>query len=248
MVVAPSFVCVAFFFLLFMNKDCRQIWINCFKKCKKIFELCKPAPGRIRADTYRSRCSSTLTVISDRRISEHFTADHVLKLTHPHLFAGSVTTVNMERPRSSTLSLLLTSHTRESSNEKIQEITSQNDVDKRSRCNSVPLFVANENVEDAEKINSNLSSLNSPSRDLSELGSKSSIISDTNSNTNLEREGFIHDIKAYSSKALCTVKNDDSWLWGAHQLKRRQIIKSETVSKYYYLYICTIQSLDAWIC
>lgn len=212
MVVAPSFVCVAFFFLLFMNKDCRQIWINCFKKCKKIFELCKPAPGRIRADTYRSRCSSTLTVISDRRISEHFTADHVLKLTHPHLFAGSVTTVNMERPRSSTLSLLLTSHTRESSNEKIQEITSQNDVDKRSRCNSVPLFVANENVEDAEKINSNLSSLNSPSRDLSELGSKSSIISDTNSNTNLEREGFIHDIQAYSSKALCTVKNDDSWL------------------------------------
>lgn len=209
MVVAPSFVCIAFFFLLFMNKDCRQIWINCFKKCKKIFELCKPAPGRIRADTYRSRCSSTLTVISDRRISEHFSADHVLKLTHPYLFPGNV---NVERPRSSTLSLLLTSHTGVCSNEKIQETTSQDDVDKRSRCNSVPLFVANENVEDAEKINLNLSSLNSPSRDLSELESKSSIISDTNSYTNLEREGFIQDIQAYSSKAFCTVKNDDSWL------------------------------------
>ena len=153
-------------------------------------------------------------MISDRRISEHFTADHVLKLTHPHLFPGNVTTVNVERPRSSTLSLLLTSHTGVCSNEKIQETTSQDDVDKRSRCNSVPLFVANENVEDAEKINlsMNLSSLNSPSRDLSQLGSKSSIISDTNSNTNLEREGFIRDIQAYSSKALCTVKNDDSWL------------------------------------
>lgn len=212
MVVAPSFLCVAFFLLLFMNKDCRQIWINCFKKCKKIFELCKPPPGRIRADTYRSRCSSTLTVMSDRRISEHFTADHVLKLTHPYLFPGNVTTVNVERPRSSTLSLPLTSHTGVCWNERIQVTTSQNPVDKRSRDNSVPLIVDNEKVEDAEKINLNLSSLNSPSHDSSEMGSKSRIISDTNSNTHLEREGFIQDIQAYSSKARCIVKNDDSWL------------------------------------
>ena len=72
------------------------------------------------------------------------------------------------------------------------------ELDGRVRCNSVPVFAPND--EDIEKINFNLTSLNSPSRDSSVLGSNSSLESDLNSDTQLEKEAFIQDIDACSSK------------------------------------------------
>lgn len=71
------------------------------------------------------------------------------------------------------------------------------ELDGRVRCNSVPVFPPND--EDIEKINFNLTSLNSPSRDSSVLGSNSSLESDLNSDTQLEKETFIQDIEACSS-------------------------------------------------
>lgn len=71
------------------------------------------------------------------------------------------------------------------------------ELDGRVRCNSVPVFPPND--EDIEKINFNLTSLNSPSRDSSVLESNSSLESDLNSDTQLEKETFIQDIEACSS-------------------------------------------------
>lgn len=48
-----------------MNKDCRDIWISCFQKIARISNITKP-----RSDTTKSRCSSTLTVLNDRRLSD----------------------------------------------------------------------------------------------------------------------------------------------------------------------------------
>lgn len=202
-IVAPSFACIAFFFLLFMNKECRQIWKDCFEKCKKIFQCCKPPPRKIRADTNRSRCSSTLTVLSDRRASELFTfntVDPILKVSHPYLFPGQVTRTQLEKPRSSTLTLPVSNQRMTVSNMEVEiRVTPPelSELDGRVRCNSVPVFPPND--EDIEKINFNLTSLNSPSRDSSVLGSNSSLESDLNSDTQLEKETFIQDIEACSS-------------------------------------------------
>ncbi|KXJ15291.1 uncharacterized protein LOC110237503 [Exaiptasia diaphana] len=65
MIVSPGFLCMMFFFLLFMNKDCRQIWTSCFKRIGRLNNIAKP-----RADTTRSRCSSTLTFLGDRKLSD----------------------------------------------------------------------------------------------------------------------------------------------------------------------------------
>ena len=184
-----------------MNKDCRQIWIGCFQKCKKIFELCKPPLGKLRTETDRSRCSSTLTVVmSDRRASEHFsfhTSDAVLRLTHPYLFRDHLTGVNVGKPRSSTLSLPVSNQRRTVANidVEIRVTPPQSDSDKRSRCHSVPLFLAKENIEDIEQINLDL-----PSRDSSDVESTSSVVSDANSETRLEGETFIRDIENHSAK------------------------------------------------
>lgn len=204
-VVSPGFVCVAFFFLLLMNKDCRQIWIGCFEKGKKILDCCAPPPRKIRADTDRSRCSSTLSVMSDRRVSGHFnfnTTDPVLKVSHPYLFKDQVTRLKAEKPRSSTLSLPVSNQrtTVSNVNVEIRVTPPQNELDGRSRCNSVPAFLPREDAEDIEQINLNLPSLESRSRDSSSMGSTHTLESDTNSESRLEREDFIMDIEEHSSQ------------------------------------------------
>lgn len=113
--VAPGFLCLVFFFLLFMNKDCRQIWKGCFGKCKKICELCKPPPTKLRAETDRSRCSSTLSVLFDRRLSDPHADSKidpvVLAKIKPYLFPSHAAAIDStaKHPRSSTLSLPATS-------------------------------------------------------------------------------------------------------------------------------------------
>ena len=187
-----------------MNKDCRQIWKDCFEKCKKIFERCKPRPRKISANTNRSRCSSTLTVLSERRASELFnfnTVDPILKVSHPYLFPGEVTRFKVGKPRSSTLSLPVSNQRMTVSNVEVEiRVTPpvESDLDGRARCNSVPVFVAKE--DDIEQINLNTPSLNSLSRDSSVTGSSTSLESDLNSETRLERETLILDIEDLSSK------------------------------------------------
>ncbi|XP_031566765.1 uncharacterized protein LOC116301788 [Actinia tenebrosa] len=64
-ILVPGFLCIIFFFLLFMNKDCREIWVSCFQKIARISNITKP-----RSDTTKSRCSSTLTFLNDRQLSD----------------------------------------------------------------------------------------------------------------------------------------------------------------------------------
>ena len=53
-----------------MNKDCRQIWTGCFGKCSAtVAKLCLPV-RKVPAERDRSRCSSTLTVLCDRKGSD----------------------------------------------------------------------------------------------------------------------------------------------------------------------------------
>lgn len=68
---------MVFFFLLFMNKDCRKIWTSCFQRITRINNITKP-----RSDTSRSRCSSTLTItLGDRKLSDViFRKDRINKL------------------------------------------------------------------------------------------------------------------------------------------------------------------------
>lgn len=69
MVMAPGFACLFFFALLFTNKECRQIWVTCFRKVTRLFVF--PFTRRPRSETEgaRSRCSSTVTVLTERRLS-----------------------------------------------------------------------------------------------------------------------------------------------------------------------------------
>ena len=185
-----------------MNKDCRNIWIGFFEKFKKIFQCCKPPPRKICEDTNRSRCSSTLTVMSERTGSELFnfnTVDPILKASHPYLFPEHVTRLKVEKPRSSTLPLPVSNQRMTISNVEVEiRVTPPpNDVDGRSRCNSVPVFLPE---QDTEQVNLDLPSLNSPSRDPNVMESSSSLESDANSETCLEKETFILDIEEYSSK------------------------------------------------
>lgn len=191
-VIAPAFACLAFFFLLLMNKDCRNIWRGCFRRFTKLFEFCKPPPLKIRADTDRSRCSSTLTVLStDRRDSELF-------FRQSFVLPGYVSGLDLQqnRQRASTLTFPV----------KKQELTvtdlgieikvtppSGADVELRARCNSVPVFLP-QDLDSHRRYNK--TTIHSSTESLS---SDHSGVSVTNSETPLGTgESFIQEI--YSSK------------------------------------------------
>lgn len=73
-VVAPGFLCLIFFSLLLMNKECREIWKAFFRKFSTIFKCCKPAAqGKLTSETDRSRSLTLITVLIDRRDSIPFT-------------------------------------------------------------------------------------------------------------------------------------------------------------------------------
>ncbi|CAH3146560.1 unnamed protein product, partial [Porites evermanni] len=153
--VAPGFLCIIFFFLLFMNKDCRQIWKNCFAKFKKPFELCKPPPNRLRAETVRSRCSSTLTVLSERRSSEPYINQKIdpivlARIQHSNRFSERDVkrfSFGERKPRSSTLSLPARNQTNTLSGRRDTRIEilltpPPDELDCRPlRTNSVPVFL-----------------------------------------------------------------------------------------------------------
>lgn len=191
-VVAPAFACLAFFFLLLMNKDCRNIWKGCFRRFTKLFEFCKPPPLKLRADTDRSRCSSTLTVLSvDRRDSELFFRQ---SLALPGYIPGL--DPQQTRQRASSLTFPVKKQIITVSDLDIQiKVTPPSDADAelRPRCNSVPVFLL-QDLDSRRSCNktATLSSVESLSSDPSE-------ISAANSETPLETgESFIQEI--YSSK------------------------------------------------
>ena len=191
-----------------MNKDCRNIWIGCFRKFIKLFEFCKPAPVKIRADTNRSRCSSTLTVLSDhRRDSELFPRQSVL---FPNDSPRLDLDVKPIRPRASTLNLPVKKQTVTVSNLDIEILVTPpppNDFSPRERCNSVPVFLLNEPMtkrNDQNKVNTWVNTLPvfAPG-ELSSFGSNhSEEDSDVNSESPLDADGvsYIREISRYSSK------------------------------------------------
>ncbi|XP_067022503.1 uncharacterized protein [Acropora muricata] len=197
-VVVPSFACIAFFCLLLLNKDCRQIWKDLFQKFKNVLRCCVPHPSKIRADTQRSRCSSTLTVLSERRASEIFsfnTVDPILELSHPYLFPGQVASVKMERARSSTLDLPVMNQKMTVSDASVEiRVTPPSDNDNggsRVRYNSVPAFASTGKAVQHKNLSAQL--LNSQSRDSSATSSNSSLESDLT-------DEIIQDIDHYTSK------------------------------------------------
>ncbi|KAJ7391807.1 hypothetical protein OS493_016095 [Desmophyllum pertusum] len=195
-VVTPGFACLVFFFLLFMNKDCRNIWKTCFRKVSKVFELCKPAPMKIRAYTDRSRCSSTLTVLSDRRES-----------VPSFLFQGNVPRLDLTKPRASSLNLPVNKQRIALSNLDIEiRVTPPpNELDTKSRCHSVPIFLLNNLKELDSQRNNDINTTTYPVNRLSgEFGSVDSLNhsddSDVNSEAPMERVNFIREMSEYSSK------------------------------------------------
>jgi len=204
-IIAPAIVCLVFFFLLLMNKDCRNIWIGCFRKFTKLFEFCKPAPMKIRADTSRSRCSSTLTVLSDhRRDSELFPRQSIL---FPNDSPPLDLDVKPTRPRASTLNLPVKKQTITVSNLDIEILVTPppNDFNPRGRCHSVPVFLLNEPMpqrNDQNKVNTWVATL--PvfvPEDFGSFGSNySEEDSDVYSESPLDGVSYIREISGYSSK------------------------------------------------
>lgn len=204
-IIAPAIVCLVFFFLLLMNKDCRNIWIGCFRKFTKLFEFCKPAPMKIRADTSRSRCSSTLTVLSDhRRDSELFPRQSILFPNDSPLLDLDV---KPTRPRASTLNLPVKKQTITVSNLDIEILVTPppNDFNPRGRCHSVPVFLLNEPMpqrNDQNKVNTWVATL--PVFVPEEFGSFGSNYSeedsDVYSESRLDGMSYIREISGYSTK------------------------------------------------
>lgn len=163
-----------------------------------MLRCCVPLPSKVRADTHRSRCSSTLTVLSERRASEIFSfnaVDPILKLSHPYLFPGQVTSVKMERSRSSTLDLPVMYQKMTVSDASVEiRVTpppENNSNGSRVRCNSVPAFASIGKA--VQHTNLSAQPLTSLSRDSSATSSNSSLESD------LINE-IIQDIDGYTSK------------------------------------------------
>lgn len=201
-VVAPGIVCLVFFFLLLMNKDCRNIWIGCFRKFIKLFEFCKPAPMKIGADTNRSRCSSTLTVLSDHR------RDSELFPRQSFIFPNDNPTLDLDvkpmRPRASTLNLPVNKRTKTVSNLDIEILVTPppNDFSPRERCHSVPVFLLNAPMtqrNDQNKVTAWVNTL--PVLLPEELSSNhSEENSDVYSESPLDGVSYIREISGYSSK------------------------------------------------
>ncbi|XP_015779035.1 PREDICTED: uncharacterized protein LOC107356918 isoform X2 [Acropora digitifera] len=110
-VVAPGFLCLVFFFLLFANKECRQIWKACLARPSRIFQLCKPPQRRLN-ETDRSRSSTLTTTLYDRKETTTFSEnvkDPRLNLSRdqlhpsPSLEQSRIFAFRMEKPRSSNL-------------------------------------------------------------------------------------------------------------------------------------------------
>lgn len=190
-----------------MNKDCRNIWKTCFRKVSKVFELCKPAPMKIRAYTDRSRCSSTLTVLSDRRES-----------VPSFLFQGNVPRLDLTKPRASSLNLPVNKQRIALSNLDIEiRVTPPpNELDTKSRCHSVPIFLLNNLKELDSQRNNDINTTTYPVNRLSgEFGSVDSLNhsddSDVNSEAPMERVNFIREMSEYSSKLWQMGSAADTW-------------------------------------
>lgn len=188
-----------------MNKDCRQIWTGCFAKCKKFLRLCKPPPGKLRGETEikDSRCSSTLTILCDRRESQlgavHL-AGHPTAQKQPYLVHSSVARLKEEKPRSSTVSLPADVNQRRTvSNTDVQiqlaGNATPNQLDLRTRCNSVPLFLQKE-LDTPVTGESSLRPLSPLARELNDTKSTHSEDSDANSET----DNFIRESEETTSK------------------------------------------------
>lgn len=199
--MAPGIVCLVFFFLLLMNKDCRNIWIGCFRKVTKLFEFCKPPPMKIRADTNRSRCSSTLTVLSDHR------RDSELFPRQSFLFPNDSPTLDLDlkliRPRASTLNLPVKKPTTTVSNLDIDVlVTPPPDFSPRGRCHSVPVFLLKEpmtQMNDQNKVT--LSWVNILPEEFTSIGNTHrEEDSDVYSESPLDDVSYIREISGYSSK------------------------------------------------
>lgn len=128
--MAPGFVCLFFFALLFLNKEGRQIWKSHFKKCFRFFTFyCRRKKSE--TDGARSRCSSTLTVLNERKSSDSFTRANVVS------FLGTdEKSAKMEEPRSDRLVTLTMDQLRSSTSdqdpmneEDCNEMTALQDVD-----------------------------------------------------------------------------------------------------------------------
>lgn len=200
--MAPGFVCLVFFFLLLMNKDCRNIWIGCFRKFTKLFEFCKPPPMKIRADTNRSRCSSTLTVLSDHR------RDSELFPRQSFLFPNESPTLDLNlkptRSRASTLNLPVKNQKITVSNLDIEILVTPppNNFNPRGRCHSVPIFLLNEPIAQSNDQNKvTMSWVNALPEEFSSIASNhSEEDSDVNSESPLDGVSYIQEISGYSSK------------------------------------------------
>ena len=196
--VAPGFLCLVFFSLLFMNKDCREIWKGCFAKCCKIFELCKPFETKLRAETNRSRCSSTLTVLSDRKDSFPYAAKRV-DPDPSHVGRFLMKAKNQRSSSLTALPMVQPNKTAVERNSVIEIIVSPPpiELDERSRSHSVPVFLSKEiDAQVTSKLNKEgVSSVNPPEGNASECSSIAD--SDMNSETDI----FIREAtKEYSSR------------------------------------------------
>ena len=188
-----------------MNKDCRSIWIGCFRRFTKLFEFCKPAPMKIRADTNRSRCSSTLTVLSDHR------RDSELFPRQSFLFPNDSPTLDLNvkptRPRSSTLNLPVKQQTVTVSNLDIEILVTPppNDFSSRGRRHSVPVFLIDEPVTQRNDQNKATAWVNTlpvfvPEEFSSSGSNHSEKDSDVYSESRLDGVSYIREISGYSSK------------------------------------------------
>ena len=210
--VAPGFLCIIFFFLLFMNKDCRQIWKNCFAKFKKPFELCKPPSNRLRAETVRSRCSSTLTVLSERRSSEPYINQKIdpivlARIQHSNRFSERDVTrfsFGARKPRSSTLSLPARNQTNTVSERRDTRIEilltpPPDELNSRPlRTNSVPVFLLHGlESQDTTSIE-NYSGATTTNSSCVDDASERSIGEELDANS--ETENFIPKLEECSSK------------------------------------------------
>lgn len=139
MVVSPGFMCMMFFFLLFMNKDCRKIWTSCFKRIgRPVNNLSKP-----RAETTRSRCSSTLTFLGDRKLSDVLLRkDRVnqLKSSSTPDLVGAIKPSPVETRRKTLLSPLVLDNRPRSSSTPVRFLIGDNDSNRLefSHVTSVP--------------------------------------------------------------------------------------------------------------
>lgn len=195
-----------------MNKDCRQIWKNCFAKCKKLFELCKPPSNRLHAETDHSRCSSTLTVLSERRLSEPYINQTInpivlARIHHSNRFPERDRTrfsFREMKPRSSTLSLPSRNQTNslsERRNTRIEILVTPppDELDCRPlRTNSVPVFLLHRlESQDTTSIE-NYSGATTTNSSCVDDASERSIGKELDGNS--ETENFIPKLEECSSK------------------------------------------------